>query len=354
MQVPIQQQEHPLVITRIWKLISLVALVGVVAGAEAEDSRATKYLVRSLKGEYQTNVVAILRRFSGDRGNGEKTTMVVKIEKSRDGKTHESVLSPLHLQSEFLNDGKKLQTYSIDDKVMIVQPVSPIDQEFNFRWPLIQKNYTLKSEPGKPIAGRNCVIVTASSKYSQLPDIRYYFDEKTGFPLSTETVRTDGSRSTQYEVTSVQFPPKLDASIFKIDPIVGVEVINYAEPQSVSGPNEAAQTLGFMPIIPPKMPLGFQMHKMTISSKGKVKMLCLKLTDGLQRVTVYEWVPMAGETIKTGEDRVIRLHNGIKIVVVSDIDSSVRDTIIRTFLVRGERDEPPMITSIGFSRNSYP
>ena len=147
---------------------------------------------------------------------------------------------------------------------------------------------------------------------------------------------------------------KLDASIFKIDPIVGVEVITYAEPRCVSGPSEAAQALGFTPILPPKMPFGFQMHKMTISSKGKVKMLCLKLTDGLQRVTVYEWIPMPGETIKTGEDRVIRMHNGLKIVVVSDIDSSVRDSIIRTFLVRAERDEPPMITSIGFSRNSFP
>ena len=100
-------------------------------------------------------------------------------------------------------------------------------------------------------------------------------------------------------------------------------------------------------MIPPQIPYGFRIQRMSTTKNSKWKALCLKLTDGLQRVTVYEWIPEPGESIKTGENRVIKLHNGVNIMIVSDIDSNVRNTLIRSFLVFADREAPVMLTRIG-------
>ena len=328
--------------TRASKAVSFGLLVAIAAIAPSQDEKAQRYLFRSLAGDYRTNIVAVLKQRIANE-NGSK---LVKIQRSMDGKTKESVLSPLHLQGEFLDDGKELKFYSPDDRLLIVQPNNPAAQDYKFRLPLIQKNYNIRLEPGRKVLGRNCVVVTAESKYPKVSDIRYSFDEKTGFPLSKEIIHSDKTVDLDYEVSDIKFPGKLDPSIFRIEPVVGVEVVNYAE-QCVNRPSEAAQALGFVPLIPTRFPYGFQIQRMTISDKNKVKMLCLKLTDGLQRITIYEWVPAPGETITTGEDREIKLHNGLKIVAVADIDSGIRDSVLHTFIVRAEGDGPALITRIG-------
>ena len=336
-------QELRLSITRITKVVSFAALLGVVGTSCAQDDHAQHYLMRSLAGDYHTNIVAVMKQ----RQSGDKGSIIVKIQKSKDGKTRETVLSPLHLQCEYLDDGSSIQTYSPDEKTLIVQPANQLAQDLAFRTPLIQKNYLIKREQVKKIAGRNCVVVVASARYSQIPSIRYYFDEKTGFPLSKETIHQDGEVTTEYEVVDVKFPSRIEPSTFKIEPPVGYETVSYAEPTKINSFSEAASLLGFSPIVPSQIPYGFKVQRMTTTKNSKWKALCLKMTDGLQRVTVYEWVPEPGETIKTGENRVIRLHNGISIMIVSDIDSNIRNTLIRSFLVMVDRESPVMLTSIG-------
>ena len=330
-------------ITRITKVVSFGILVSAACVTLGQDDHAQRYLMRSLTGDYKTNIVAVMKqKQSGDRG-----TVIVKIQKSREGKTRETVLSPLHLQCEFVDDGTTIQTYSPDERTLIVQPANPLTADLAFRVPLIQKNYSLKIEPSKKIAGRNCVVVVATARYPQISSLRYYFDEKTGFPLSKETIRPDGDASTDYEVVDVKFPSRLEPSVFKVEPPVGYETVSYAEPTKINSLGEASQLLGFTPIVPAQIPFGFKVQRMTTTKNSKWKALCLKLTDGLQRVTVYEWLPEPGESIKTGENRVIKLHNGISIMIVSDIDSSIRNSLIRSFLVMAERDSPVMLTSIG-------
>jgi len=330
-------------ITRISKTVSLALALGAVCLSLGEDDRAQRFLMRSLAGDYKVNVVAMLKQYQGN----DKGTVVAKIQRSKDGKTRQSVLSPLHMQCEYLDDGTNIQTYSPDDRTLIVQPSNQAGPDLAFRTPLIEKNYLLKIEPSKKIAGRNCVVVTANSRYSQVPSIRFFFDEKTGFPLSKETISPNGDSNQEYEVVNINFPSRLDKSIFKIEPPVGYETISYAEPTKIGSTSEAVQMLGFTPTIPTQIPCGFRIQRMTTTKKSKWKALCIKLTDGLQRVTVYEWIPEPGESIKTGENRVIKLHNGVNIMIVSDIDSNVRNMLIRSFLVFADRDAPVMLTSIG-------
>jgi negative regulator of sigma E activity len=186
----------------------------------------------------------------------------------------------------------------------------------------------------------------AKARYSQLPNIKYYFDEKTGFPLSKDTIMPSGEVITEYEVVDVKFPAKLEPTIFKIEPPVGYETISYAEPTKINSLSDASRMLGFTPCVPAQIPFGFKIQRMTTTKNSKWKALCLKLTDGLQRITVYEWVPEPGESIKTGENRVIKLHNGINIMIVSDIGSNIGNTIIRSFMVMADREAPVMLTRI--------
>lgn len=332
-----------MVITRVSKAISLVAVVCLVANSLGQDDRAQKYLLRSMNGEYRTNIIVVMRQKSSESG-----TMIVKIQKSTDGKTRETNLSPLHLQREFLNDGKTIQVYLPDDKTMIVQPSPSTSQDVNFRMPLIQKNYVLKSESGKKVAGRTTVMVTATARSSQVPSIRYYFDEKTGFPLCKEILVGGDQPSEEYEVLDIKFPAKIDKSVFKIEPAVGFETITYGEPVRLNSAREAEQELGFTPIIPSQIPFGFQIQRMTLSKNSNWKSLYLKLTDGLQNATVHEWVHMAGEKIKTGENKILKVHNGLSIVIVSDIENLIPNALMRIFLVRNDRDNPAVLTSIGF------
>lgn len=329
--------------SRLLKAVSFFVVACLATVCLSDDDKAQKYLLRSLAGDYKANVVAVLRQRQSD----DKRSITVKIQKSKDGKTRETVLSPLHLQCEYLDDGSTIQTYSPDEKTLIVQPSNQLNQDLAFRVPLIQKNYSLKLEPEETIAGRICVVVFAKARSPQISSIRYYFDEKTGFPLSKETVSPSGEVSEDYEVVDIKFPAKLDPSIFKIEPPVGYETISYAEPIKINSLSEAAKMLGFAPTIPSQIPFGFRVQRMTTTKNSKWKALCLKLTDGLQRVTVYEWVPVPGETIKTGENRVIKLHNGINIMIVADIDSNIRNSIIRSFLVMSDRESPIMLTRIG-------
>ncbi len=330
-------------ITQISKVVSFCAFLGLVGCSVGQDEKAQQYLFRSLTGDYKVNVVAMLKQ----RQSGEKGSLIVKIQKSKDGKTRETVLSPLHMQCEYLDDGTNIQTYSPDDRTLLVQPSNQPNQDLPFRTQLIQKNYLLKTEPSKKIAGRNCVVVLANARYSQISSIRYYFDEKTGFPLSKETIQPDGDVSVEFEVIDVKYPAKLDSSIFKIEPPVGYETISFSEPKKINSLSEAARMLGFSPSVPTQIPFGFRIQRMTTTKNSKWKALCIKLTDGLQKVTVYEWIPEPGETIKTGENRVIKLHNGVNIMIVSDIDSSVRNSLIRSFLVMADRENPVMLTRIG-------
>lgn len=329
--------------TRITKAISISLIVGLTGFSLGEDDRAQRYLMQSFIGDYKSNIVAVLKQKQGS-DNG---SVIVKIQKSKDGKTRQTILSPLHLQCEYLDDGTTIQTYSPDEKTLIVQPSNQVNLDLAFRTPLIQKNYSIKLEASKKIAGRTCVVVTANARYLQVPSIRYYFDEKTGFPMSKETIHPGGETSEEYQVVDIAFPSRLDKSIFKIEPQVGYETVSYAEPTKIGSLGEATQLLGFAPMIPPQIPYGFRIQRMSTTKNSKWKALCLKLTDGLQRVTVYEWIPEPGESIKTGENRVIKLHNGVNIMIVSDIDSNVRNTLIRSFLVFADREAPVMLTRIG-------
>lgn len=322
--------------------VAILALL-VTAAFGQDDAKAQKYILRSLSGEYRTNVVTIIKQRDWSDG-GYKT---VKLQRSAEGKIKESILAPMHSQNEFLDDLKERRFYSPDKRRLVILGPSSATQDLKMRQSLIAKNYNLKLEASRKVAGRSCVVVTAMAKNSQLSDIRYSFDEKTGYPMAKEIIRPSGTVIVDFETVDAWFPKQIDASTFKIEPVAGVEVVRVGEPKYVSGIGEASQALGFSPIIPSKIPLGFQVQKMWVSSTYGVPTLFISLTDGLQRLSVSEWIPKPKEEIISGEDVMVIVNRGIKIAVVADMDGSFKESFLHSFLASLHQDLGPLVTRVG-------
>ncbi|HLO97949.1 MAG TPA: hypothetical protein VK171_05080 [Fimbriimonas sp.] len=309
------------------KIASGLTLVGVVAISNAQDKRAFDLLLQSMQGKYKENIVALMRQQSPM----DNQVLKIKLQRSKDGKVRESILEPLHMISEFVDDGKTLSTYAPSDKVLITQNSLSIQADVDFRVPLIRKNYVLTSESGKKIAGCRTTLVTATPKYKDVSTIRYYFDVKSGFPLAKESVDPSGSVTQEYEVLEAKFPSEIENSIFKIEPVAGYDHVRFNEPTDLKSQADAKRRLGFEPVFPSQLPYGFKTQRMTITSNSRWKALAFKLTDGIQKVTVFQWKPTPGEQIKTGEDYTVQLRNGLKVMIVADIRPSLRASLIRAF-----------------------
>jgi outer membrane lipoprotein-sorting protein len=280
-----------------------------------------------MKGEFGGHVVAVLQQRDGNDGSFYK----VKVQRSRDGKSRQTTISPLRRQGEeAVDDGVHMTMYLPDDKRVIVQTSPMNNGDVAFRMPLVLKNYILTSKKGSEIAGRSTVLVSAMAKTSALGGIRFTFDEKTGFPMRKENL-DDGESEVIYEVQSIEFPTKLEANVFKLTPLGGCDVSTMKPQKQFRTAKEAEATVGFMPAFPSRIPFGFSVQSINVSDSNDWRAVAMKLTDGLRRLTVYQWKSSEGERIRTSDHTTIETRNGIKMMVVSDLDSGLRRSILNSF-----------------------
>jgi hypothetical protein len=71
---------------------------------------------------------------------------------------------------------------------------------------------------------------------------------------------------------------------------------------------------------------------MQINSTSTWKSLSMRLTDGLQKLTVYQWKPSKNETITSGTSSTVETVNGIKYMVVTELDPWVRKSVLKAFV----------------------
>ena len=286
-------------------------LTGTAALCSPCEDKGRTYMVRSMRGEFKVNVVAILRQ----RENKDGSYVTFKIQRSTKGKSRETVIAPLRAQGEeSVDDGVKVWSYIPDEKLMMIQPSNRNRADADFRIPLMMRNYEITSERGPKIAGRSTISVTAMAKIETLGGLRFTFDEKTGFPLRKERMKNEDDDDTilEYEVQDITFPDSIDDEVFKLKPIGGYETLTYEAPKSIRSVKEAEKIVGFSPSMPGKIPYGFQVQSTTMVETSKWKAVSMKLSDGLQRMTVYQWKPTTSETISTRENRSIEMHRGVK------------------------------------------
>jgi hypothetical protein len=309
---------------------------GVCSGFAALDERGKQLLTRSIRMEHGVNIRGIVRQ-----SISKNTFITVKIQRSADGKLRDTVVAPLRNQGqETIDDKQRMTTFVPDDRIVIVQPSTRNESDYNFRIPLMLKNYSISSERGPKIAGRSTIQVTARSKYEELGAVRFCFDEQNGFALKKDTIDADDNERNEWEVIDISFPKTMDTSLFRFemygaanDQTGGnkIQTVTYSAPIKIKGAKDGLALLGFTPSVPSKLPYGFAIQSMTTADSEDWKALTMRITDGLKRLTIYQWKSKGREDIRTGEDRSIDMVGGLKIMVVGDLGKDVREAIIESF-----------------------
>ena len=319
-----------LLATRAKLFVLAVCVVPSAAMAQISSSNRDLFF-RSIRADNRANFVAILTQHD-QREDDESVKF--KLTRAIDGKTRQTVISPLRLQGkESVDDGIKSYTFLPDEKVMIVQPSANIKEDAEFRIPLIEKNYILSAKPGGRIANRQVTQVTALAREAKLGGVRFWLDNETAHALKKSVYAHDEDEWVpDYEVLRVEFPAKIDPSIFKISPIGGYETQESVARTKLTSLKEAERVLGFTPTTPKEIPFGFQIQSIQTNSQSNWKSLSMKLTDGIQKVTVYQWKPTKNETITSGARSTVETVNGIRYMVVTDLDSWVRKSVMKAFV----------------------
>lgn len=302
----------------------------VVAFGQISDS-SRELLYRSIRGDNRANFVAILTQHNQD---SEDESVKFKLTRSTEGKTRQTVIAPLRLQGkESVDDGTKSYTFLPDEKMMIIQPSANVREDADFRIPLISKNYILSAKSGGKIANRSVTQITAMAREAKLGGVRFWLDNEHAHVMKKAFFDHDaGEWIPDYEVLRADFPARIESSIFKITPIGGYETLEYGAQTKLGSLREAERALGFMPTTPKDIPFGFQIQSMQTNSKSTWKSLVMRLTDGLQRVTVYQWKPSKNETITSGTSSTVETVNGIKYMVVTELDPWVRKSVLKAFI----------------------
>ena len=307
-----------------------LAAVPTVALAQINDANR-ELLYRSIRGDNRANFVAILTQHNGE---DEDESVKFKLTRTADGRTRQTVIAPLRLQGkESVDDGIKSYTFLPDEKMMIVQPAANVKEDADFRIPLISKNYILSAKSGGRIANRPVLQITAMAREARVGGLRFWLDTETAHVMKKSFFNYEEEEwMPDYEVLRADFPAKIDTSIFKISPIGGYETLEYGARTKLSSLKEAEKAIGFLPTAPKDLPFGFQIQSMQTNSKSSWKSLSMRLTDGLQKLTVYQWKPTKNETITSGTSSTVETVNGIKYMVVTELDPWVRKSVLKAFV----------------------
>jgi hypothetical protein len=128
-------------------------------------------------------------------------------------------------------------------------------------------------------------------------------------------------------------------------------VISYRRPEKVTKEN-ASRAVGFMPVIPKSFPCGFRLQSMQTNDSRTWKSVVIRLTDGLARATVYQWLgnDNSGDVQSIENSTTINVGS-IRVMLVSDLSPETRRRLLGAFLTRTEArlDSVPRSPSVRIS-----
>ncbi|AIE84944.1 hypothetical protein OP10G_1576 [Fimbriimonas ginsengisoli Gsoil 348] len=295
----------------------------------------------------KVNVVSItLQR--DPRGEGQ--FQEIKLVRSKAGKQRWVVTKPLRFAGrECVDDGERQLMYFPDRRQLTDQQSAakaPCDAPEKIA--LAKRNYTFQIASRETIAGRNTVCVTAIPRNPDLLVRNYFIDEEAAYPLRVETVGTDGRANVMFDTKFIEYPAKLPNSVFKLSAVLGnVHKITYNPPETMSR-IKARAMVGFVPLIPNGLPMGFKVQELQYNPGSEWKSVMVRLTDGLARATVYQW---KGQDIEF-PDSTPGEYNGIKLLIVSDLGPKVRQKLLQTFVSQATSDEAKALRIYGSRHRS--
>lgn len=318
--------------------VTLALLSAAFAGA-GQDERAADLLQKSMGRRFPVNVVAIIMQRDPA---GDGTYQRVKVTRARDGRARHSIIAPLRMAGvESVDDGENMRVYLPDKRALIVQD-SPhrASADTDERIALAKKNYLFSIDGREKIAGRVSLRIVADPKDPDMAIRRYYLDEKCGYPLKMEVVGEAGDPKVVFDTVAIDFPNELGGDVFRMKAMPGTNTITYTRPKTLTSPGLAQEAVGFRPVLPERLPMGFKVQETQYNGSKEWKSVVIRMTDGLVRATVYQWRPN-GKKIEAVEDSSMVEVNGLKLLLVSDLPPHVRMRLLQAFVGQAKSDSAP-------------
>jgi len=335
---------------------ALATLAAFPALCVATGPRPDEVLLRSFQREFPVNVRALIVQRDPA---GDGLSQVIRVERDKTGRTRHSVLQPLRLAgTESVDDGIRNHVYWPDRNVLIDQ-VSPQKDapSASDRIKIARRNYKFSFGKAERIAGRETYCVVATPNDSRMDTRRYYIDSGNYYPLRMESIAGGRVKTVYYDTKDIQFPAKIDAERFKLKPVGNPRILEYSRPTTLTA-TQAKSKLGFTPIIPKRLPMGFQVQEMQLTNSENWRSLAMRITDGLVRATVYQWRRTSPGADVTSIEVGSALEVGeVQILLVSDLGDEVRRSLLRTFATGSAsknldleaRDTEPRVPNIRFT-----
>ena len=321
--------------------LNRVALALLIGGNQAAPG-AEEALRRSLERKPSVNVDAILEQAS-PTGAG-----YVRLRMWRDtsGRRRTEILAPVALQGQIsVDDGAVWTTYFPEHKRLRSHP-SPLQEadDLDFRMRLLRRNYRLEIDEKTTVAGRSALRVVAYPRAADLETRRFYLDAATFIPLKTETLNELGGVTVQVAVKKIQYPARLDKSMFDALAIPGVKRDLPKPPFPLQGVDDAERRVGFRPASPGKLPMGFRAQGMDMVTWRDITPVQIRVTDGLVRLYVYQFRAPSNRPEpppRVGDDRTSRKVGDLRVMVRGDAPLAVRERILDVYAKRLEAGLSP-------------
>jgi outer membrane lipoprotein-sorting protein len=311
--------------------VLLAALLAASSGLASDSQQAAKMLMRSMQRTFPVNVVSVMVQRDPKSDNSYQR---VKVERTKDGLQRCTILQPLRMQGVMsVDDGDRMKIYLPDRKIVLDQE-SPgkVNCEVDQRMKLVRKNYSFSMSDGGRIAGRDAVCVVATPRYDEMEIRRYSLDAATAYPLRLETYLNGKEITVVFDTKDIQFPATMDRNLFTISPLGSVRTITYSRPTKVVSPAQAKSLVGFTPLVPKGLPLGFEVQEVQFSNNSDSKAIVVRLSDGLARASVYQ--TKSDDKLTSDEDSSVLEYKGVRLMLVSDLPKSTRDQLLRAFLTQ--------------------
>ncbi|RYG47700.1 hypothetical protein EON79_06640 [bacterium] len=319
------------------RLASLLALC-LPALACADEVAEAAYL-RSIRRAFPVNIVAIT---SQRDPKNERAMQSIRVERDKEGRIHHVVLQPLRLMGiETSDDGVHKRVYWPDQNLLI-EEVSALrtKDDAALKLSIAKKNYAFKITGRERIAGRDAIEVVAQPKHGGMDSRRFFLDAKYFYPLRVISVSPSGQETLHLDTQDILFPNTIPLSRFDVKPSGTPRLMQY-ERQAKMTASLVEERLGFEPILPNQIPLGFRrMPEMLLTASDSWNAVSVRLTDGILRATIYQW--KAGKKDKT---RVSSIENssfveyrGICVLLVSEMAPQLRERLLNGFIERAEAE----------------
>ena len=318
------------------KALAALGAGAILVGIAGAQETAAQLLARSMQRTFTVNVIAVILQKDPQADGFQR----VKVERNKAGLARCTILAPLRMSGiTSVDNGERLLTF-LPDRRMIVDQQSPGAEpcEVDEKIALAKKNYTFKIIPSGKIAGRDTICVQATPRYDDLESRRYYLDSATTYPLRVETYLDGNEINVMVDTKDISFPKSMDSKLFELEPSGDVYVQKFTKPKKVISGSQAQNVVGFVPLVPEGLPLGFKVQEIQYSGDAKWKPIVIRMTDGLARATLYQWDKDAEIKVQTFSNSSTMIHKNLKLMLVSDLTAPVRMQLLRAFIAQASMD----------------